>query len=59
MAINRIATTTISWEQKMQFKVNEKVVYLAHGVALVQDIIEKVVTGSRLQFYKPYSYTKT
>ena len=52
MAINRTATTTISWEQKMQFKVNEKVVYPAHGVALVQDIIEKVVTGSRLQFYK-------
>ena len=36
----------------MRFKVNEKVVYPAHGVALVQDVIEKVVTGNRLQFYK-------
>ena len=36
----------------IQFKVNEKVVYPAHGVAFVQDIIEKMVTGNRLKFYK-------
>jgi CarD family transcriptional regulator len=36
----------------MQFKINEKVVYPAHGVAVVEDVIEKVVGGNRLQFYK-------
>lgn len=36
----------------MQFKVNEKVVYPAHGVAVVEDITEKMVAGNRLQFYK-------
>lgn len=36
----------------MRFKVNEIVFYPAHGVAVVEDIIEKSVSGSALQFYK-------
>lgn len=36
----------------MRFKVNEKVFYPAHGVAAVQDLVEKTVSGTRLQFYK-------
>ncbi len=36
----------------MRFKINEKVVYPSHGVAVVEDIIEKHVGGSPMQFYK-------
>lgn len=36
----------------MRFKINEQVVYPAHGVAVVEDVVEKTVAGSKLQFYK-------
>lgn len=36
----------------MRFKINEKVVYPAHGVAAVEEIVEKMVSGSSLSFYK-------
>ena len=36
----------------MRFKINEKVVYPSHGVAMVEDIIEKHVGGTPMHFYK-------
>ncbi|MDQ5940891.1 MAG: CarD family transcriptional regulator [Candidatus Dependentiae bacterium] len=36
----------------MRFKVNERVVYPAHGVAVIEDVIEKHVGGAPMQFYK-------
>ena len=36
----------------MSFNVDEKVVYPSHGVALVEDIVEKLVSGSTIEFYK-------
>jgi len=36
----------------MRFKINERVVYPSHGVATIEDIIEKHVGGSAMQFYK-------
>lgn len=36
----------------MQFKLNEKVIYPAHGVALIKDIVEKAVAGTTLKFYR-------
>lgn len=36
----------------MRFKINEKLVYPAHGVAVVEDVIEKMVSGRSLAFYK-------
>jgi len=34
------------------FKLNEKVVYPGHGVALVESIVEKEVAGDSLKFFK-------
>jgi len=36
----------------MRFKINERVVYPSHGVAVVEDIVEKQVSGTALHFYK-------
>jgi len=36
----------------MRFKVNERVVYPSHGVAAIEDVVEKQVGGVSLQFYK-------
>jgi len=36
----------------MRFKINEKIFYPAHGVAVVGDIVEKVVSGNKISFYK-------
>jgi len=36
----------------MQYKINEKVIYPAHGVALIKDIVEKSVSGNTLKFYR-------
>jgi len=35
-----------------RFKINEKVVYPAHGVAAIEDIVEKQVSGTSMHFYK-------
>ena len=35
-----------------RFKINEKVVYPSHGVAMIEDIVEKMVGGAPLHFYK-------
>ena len=34
------------------FQLNDKVVYPGHGVAVVDEIIEKSVAGSKIQFFK-------
>jgi CarD family transcriptional regulator len=34
------------------FKVEEKVVYPGHGVALIEEIIEKTVAGNSIRFFK-------
>jgi len=36
----------------MRFKVNERVVYPSHGVAVIDDIVEKQVGGTPMHFYK-------
>ena len=36
----------------MRFKINERVVYPSHGVAVIDDIVEKYIGGSPMQFYK-------
>ncbi len=55
-AKGRLIVTTDSQkvlqEFGMRFKINERVVYPSHGVAMIEDIIEKHVGGSPMQFYK-------
>jgi len=34
------------------FKINEKVVYPGHGVAVVEEVVEKSVAGNRIKFFK-------
>jgi len=34
------------------FKINEKVVYPGHGVAVVEEMVEKVVAGNEIRFFK-------
>lgn len=34
------------------FKLNDKVIYPGHGVALVEELVEKVVSGRSIQFFK-------
>jgi CarD family transcriptional regulator len=34
------------------FKVKEKVIYPGHGVALIEEVVEKVVAGSKINFFK-------
>lgn len=36
----------------MAFKIHDQVLYPAQGVAVVEDIVEKVVSGTAIQFYK-------
>jgi len=33
------------------FKVNEKVVYPGHGVALIEEVVEKTVAGNKINFF--------
>jgi len=40
------------WSFGMRFKINERVVYPAHGVAVIEDVIEKQVGGTPMHFYK-------
>lgn len=34
------------------FKINEKVIYPGHGVAVVDEIVEKLVAGNSIRFFK-------
>jgi CarD family transcriptional regulator len=34
------------------FKINEKVVYPGHGVAVVEEVVEKLVAGNKISFFK-------
>ena len=34
------------------FKVKEKVVYPGHGVAIVEEVVEKAVAGNDIKFFK-------